>query len=244
MNSLASTASPSEFDAYAEDYENALQQGLSVSGESSDYFARHRVEWFSRRLHERGLPVPGGRGMDFGCGVGNSIPHLLQTLRLSQVVGLDISAQSLRIARSRFPSLPVEWNSPFHYASQMDRDLVYCNGVFHHIPLSDRGSAMQRIRDALAPGGILAFWENNPWNPGTRYIMRRIPFDRDAIPLSIPESKRLIAWSGLKILEVTTCFYFPKSLRRLRFLEPWLCKFPLGAQYCILAQRPCEVTST
>ena len=44
-----------------------------------------------------------------------------------------------------------------------------------------------RSGDALRPGGLFAFWENNPWNPGTRLVMSRIPFDRDAITLSALE---------------------------------------------------------
>ena len=41
-------------------------------------------------------------------------------------------------------------------------------------------NALRCIRRLLRPNGIFALWENNPWNPGTRLVMRRIPFDRDA----------------------------------------------------------------
>ena len=40
------------------------------------------------------------------------------------------------------------------------------------------------VRQGLRPGGVFALWENNPWNPGTRLVMRRIPFDRNAVLLS------------------------------------------------------------
>jgi len=44
-------------------------------------------------------------------------------------------------------------------------DLAYCNGVFHHIAPDARPEALAMIRDALKPGGLFAFWENNAWNP-------------------------------------------------------------------------------
>jgi len=66
-------------------------------------------------------------------------------------------------------------------------DLVICNGVFHHIPLQQRRDAVAFAFHSLRRGGVFAFWENNPWNPGTRLAMRRIPFDRDAIMISAPK---------------------------------------------------------
>ena len=41
------------FDRYAENYDAALDRGLSASGEGKEYFARGRVEWLARRLGER-----------------------------------------------------------------------------------------------------------------------------------------------------------------------------------------------
>ena len=35
----------SDFDVYATNYDDALAQGLSVSGEDKTYFARGRVQW-------------------------------------------------------------------------------------------------------------------------------------------------------------------------------------------------------
>jgi hypothetical protein len=56
------------FDGYAETYEAALAQGLSVSGEDKNYFARARVAWLAdclRPLHDQPRSV-----IDSGCGTG------------------------------------------------------------------------------------------------------------------------------------------------------------------------------
>ena len=115
---------------------------------------------------------------------------------------------------------------------------MFCNGEFHHIPPGERASAAGFIHRALRPGGMPAFWENNPWNLGTRYVMSRIPFDRDAIPLSPPEARHLLGECGLEIIRIDFLFLFPRCLDMFRFMEPSLSRFPLGAQYQILCCKP------
>src|SRR5207248_830247 len=93
------------------------------------------------------------------------------------------------------------------------------------------------VHRALRPGGLFALWENNPWNPGTRYVMRRIPFDRDAIVLSAREVRHLVEQSGFEVLRTDFLFIFPRALRWFRFLERPLSAWPLGAQYQVLCRR-------
>ena len=40
----------SAFDSYAAEYDAALQQGISVSGEGKDFFARGRIAWLAKIL--------------------------------------------------------------------------------------------------------------------------------------------------------------------------------------------------
>ncbi len=117
-------------------------------------------------------------------------------------------------------------------------DMAFCNGVFHHIPLAERADAVASVFQALRPGGLFAFWENNPWNPGTRYVMSRIPFDRNAITLPPPEARRLLRSGGFHVLRSDFLFYFPRALAALRIMEPVLRKLPLGAQYLVLCRKP------
>jgi len=119
-----------------------------------------------------------------------------------------------------------------------DFDLAFCNGVFHHIPLSERADAVNHVLRSLKPGGIFALWENNPWNPGTRYVMSKIPFDRDAITLAPPNARKLLHDGGFEILQTDFQFFFPRPLCWFRGLEPLLAKIPLGAQYQVLARKP------
>ena len=60
--------------------------------------------------------------------------------------------------------------------------------------------------------------------------MHRIPFDRDAIPLTPPEARRLLQAGGFEILRTDFLFLFPRMLKWLRGLETLLVRWPLGAQ--------------
>ncbi len=117
-------------------------------------------------------------------------------------------------------------------------DLAFCNGVFHHIPLGERAAVMRYIYNSLRPDGLFAFWENNPWNPGTRYVMSRIPFDREAIPLAPPQARELVRVCGFGVLRTDFLFILPRVLKWLRGLERRLARWALGAQYQVLRRKP------
>jgi len=226
---------PSEFDRYAANYDEALAKGISVSGEDKDFFARGRVEWLARRL--KSVSFEASSILDFGCGTGSATPHLSEVLKPHSVTGVDISEQSVALARKRFESGAVSFEVLRDFKPDSRFDLAFCNGVFHHIPLNERASAVKCVFSAVRPGGYFAFWENNPWNPGTRYVMNRIPFDRDAIMVSAPEARRLLSAGGFEVLRTDFLFIFPRVLSWLRGLEPSVSRLPLGAQYQVLCRK-------
>jgi hypothetical protein len=142
------------------------------------------------------------------------------------------------VAERNHGSPNVQFKLISEYKPRAEYSLAFCNGVFHHIPLGERSSAINYVFTALKPGGIFALWENNPWNPGTRLVMSRIPFDKDAITLTHLETRERLRSGGLEIIETDFAFYFPRSLSFLRPLEPAFRKVPLGAQYMVLARKP------
>lgn len=225
-----------EFDKYADGYADALQQGLKYSGEVSAYFAMARVRWLAGRLEQLGF-APRAL-LDFGCGTGASTPFFLSALNVIQVTGVDASPRLVDIATRAHGSGKARFVVRDDYQPNGRVDLVFCNGVFHHIPLSDRAEALAFVSRALSPGGLFAFWENNPWNPATRFVMSRIPFDRDAITISPAEARRLLRNAGFQIVRSDYLFLFPRVLRWLRPLERLVVGVPLGAQYLVLARKP------
>lgn len=225
-----------EFDAFAAQYDAALQQGLSASGENKDYFARGRLMWLAGRLEQ--MHFTAERVLDFGCGTGSAAPFLLECLHAKSILGVDVSESSLQIARRDHGAENIAYQLCRDERPDDAFDLAFCNGVFHHIPLTERADAVRYIWEALRPGGLFAFWENNPWNPATRYVMSRIPFDRDAITLSPPTARGLLTQGGFEILGTDFQFIFPRLLAPLRPLERLVAGLPFGAQYQILCRKP------
>ena len=223
-----------EFDEFASKFEETMERACAISGESPDFYAATRMQWCLRRLRPY-LPLE--RALDFGCGTGGSIGYFFNVLGCRSVVGIDPSAESLKVARQRHPSPDVHFSQPGDFVPSGNISLAFCNGVFHHIPPSERLDALGYIRGALSDNGIFAFWENNPWNPVVVYAMSLNEFDRNAETLSPSHSVRLLKHAGFRIITIDYCSFFPHFVRKLRGLEPALRWMPLGAQYLVLARR-------
>jgi SAM-dependent methyltransferase len=225
----------SSFDRYASDYDAALARGIALSGEEKEYFARGRTACVAEWVRQLGRPIE--TVLDFGCGTGTSVPLLLEALRPRRVVGVDPSVESIGIARTRYGGGCCEFYTNEEYRPDGRIDLAFCNGVFHHIAPAERSTALRYVHAVLAPGGIFAFWENNPLNPGTRYVMSRIPFDHDAVRMRAGQARVLLRQGGFTVLRTEFLFVFPRLLKALRWMEPRLSRFPLGAQYGILCRK-------
>lgn len=229
-------AAEQEFDAVAADYANQLEAGLSLTGEDMSYYADSRARWVARRLDQAGHRTR--TILDFGCGTGTATTYLLEATRAERLIGVDVSAESIRIARQQFAGPRASFGLIGDGIPERSVDLAFCNGVFHHIPPDERLASAAYIYRSLRGGGLFAFWENNPWNPGTRIVMRRIAFDRDAITLTPRQSRSLLARAGFRVLRTDFLFVFPSPLRWLRSIEPTIASLPLGGQYCILCRKP------
>ena len=228
------TQAPSEFDQYADDYDKALEQGIGISGEDKTYFAEGRVR-ILRECLDAGHSQP--VVLDFGCGTGQATPFLFAGLGASRVVGVDVSEGQLAVARRDHGSANAVFHPIDEFKPAGQIDVAFCNGVFHHIPRDQRAAMCGYIYRSLRAGGVFALWENNPWNPATHIVMRRIPFDRHAIMLSSTEAQRLVRAAGFEIVSVRFAFVFPRALRWLRWIEPLVARLPAGTQYQVLARK-------
>jgi SAM-dependent methyltransferase len=225
---------PAEFDRFADNYDECLNDALAASGETKEFFARERVEWLARCLKGSG---PSNNALDYGCGTGDTTRLLREILGSQSVVGLDVSTLSLGRARERHGG-HAQFFTFGEYVPDASIDVVYCNGVFHHIPVGERAAAVEYVFQCLRPGGIFALWENNPWNPGTQYVMYKCEFDHDAVKIDPPEAARLLRQGGFEVLRKDFRFFFPRALKVMRPAESLLVKVPLGGQYQVLARKP------
>jgi len=225
-----------EFDRYAMSYDEDLERALSVSGEDKNYFCDGRMKCLGKWLLKKGITAKSV--LDYGCGTGSATPYVFQHLGAERLVGSDVSAASIEVARAAHSGEKAVFRLTGE-GGEREFDVAFCNGVFHHIVPSMRAAALNEIRASLRPGGVFAMFENNPWNPGTRYVMSRCAFDCDAMPLSPPEARRIMRDAGFEVVASPRyLFVFPRVLRIFRFLESALSPLPLGAQYVVMGVKP------
>lgn len=219
-----------DFDQYAERYEAILAAQTNFFDGDSNYFARYKIE-----LTQQIIGDPVSAVLDFGCGIGRSLPHLREIFPDADIVGCDPSAESLAIAREQNPTcrfMPMEALDP-----DCKFDLVLASCVFHHIPPQDRQTAIRYCCSRLKEGGQLIIFEHNPINPVTRRLVKNCPFDADAVLLSMRETVALMCNEHLKVDESSYCLFFPQPLAALRPFEKYLRWLPMGGQYFVCASN-------
>jgi SAM-dependent methyltransferase len=120
---------------------------------------------------------PGMRLLDVGCGPGSITRGLAERLAPGQVIGLDLSRETLEAAREDaaargLDNLRYEEGSvyalPFPDGSF---DVAYAHQVFQH--LRERGAALREMLRVVRPGGLIALrdvdwgtavhWPRDPW---------------------------------------------------------------------------------
>jgi SAM-dependent methyltransferase len=226
-----------EFDKFAEEYLATHRTNLAVTGESPDYFARYKIVEVARRLKK--LRLSPQRVLDFGCGIGNSAPHLRTAFPSAQITGVDVSEKSLAVARARFPGAAefVAYDPAGAPPGPAEGyDLIFSACVFHHIEAAEHVALFRKLREQLAPGGVMAIFEHNPVNPVSRYIVATCPFDENAVLIPARELARRQRQAGFSQVSVTYTGFFPGALKSLRSFEPLLGKAPFGAQYYTIAR--------
>ncbi|NGX51196.1 MAG: Trans-aconitate 2-methyltransferase [Chlamydiae bacterium] len=221
-----------DFDEYTDNYEELLEDQLSFFSSSRDYFSAYKVQLLKRSLDRTPKKI-----LDFGCGIGLSLPHLLEAFQGSEIYGSDISLKSLESARQNYPKVTILDTLE---ESSESFDLIFLAGVIHHVPPRDRPLVMQQIQSLLTPGGEVCIFEHNPFNPITRRIVSNCPFDKGVVLVPKQELKRLMKAISIEPTKSEYCLFFPASLRALRAAERFLSWLPLGGQYFVMGKKSDE----
>ncbi|MBR1216916.1 class I SAM-dependent methyltransferase [Bradyrhizobium sp. U87765 SZCCT0131] len=135
---------------------------------STPFRALRRNSWFATQAERVGAK----RILEIGCGTGEAAAHVAASTT-AEVVGIDISDAFLQTARANHqaPNLSFEKFDLFNDDPKIfgDFDLIYGNGILHHLVLR-LDSVLRILRDMTRPGGGLAFIEPNLMNPYCAFI--------------------------------------------------------------------------
>lgn len=229
-----------EFDKFADEYRSMHRSSIRFSGEEPAYFAEYKIADIAReytRLH--GRPAGHPKILDFGAGVGGSVPYVAKYFPVSSLTCIDPSERSLEVASSRFP-LAASYRQfdgstiPFPDESF---DIAYAMCVFHHIDAHDHVALMRELRRVLKPAGMLFVFEHNPYNPLTVRVVRDCPFDENAVLITGAELARRLTLAGFSRPRIRYRVFLPHFLRLLRPLEAALRSVPFGAQYYAMSGK-------
>lgn len=226
-----------EFDKFAEEYRRLHAANIRASGETPEYFAEYKVREVARALLARGEHPR--RILDFGAGVGTSVPYFRDYIPDASLTCLDVSEKCLDVGRSRFAGA-AEFRGfdgrmiPFETGTF---DVAFAACVFHHIDAEQQAGLLRELRRVLRTGGTLIVYEHNPLNPLTLHAVNTCPFDERATLVPAATMMLRIRSAGFARLERRFVVFFPSALRVLRPLERFLAWCPLGAQYSVFATK-------
>lgn len=220
------------FDQHSVDYSHEVNQALAVVGLEHGFFFEAKVRQILEarsRLSEKGAV----RVLEIGCGVG-LLQQRLGSL-LTNVWGIDPSIASLALAERNGRLVAADGlGIPF---ADESFHLVIAVCVLHHVRVDQRAAFLAEAARVTRRGGLLLLCEHNPWNPLTRLVVGRCAFDRDAVLLTLAESRRRLADAGLTEIRSRYILFFPWRGAIWRRLESLLALIPLGGQYVVDASR-------
>ena len=228
--------SRAEFDQYAVDYYDQHKKNILISGESPDFFSEYKIKDLAKNINYLGMKS--NSILDFGSGIGNSVPFFRKYFPYHKLTCADVSVVSNDFAQDRYPGhedyVVIRDRIPLPSESQ---DIVFSACVFHHITSEKRAFWLGEINRVLKPNGVLAIYEHNPLNPLTLYAVNTCPLDENAELIFAMGFTKLFSADQWTSVGVGYKVFFPSFLSFFRFIEDYIEWLPLGAQYRLLATK-------
>jgi ubiquinone/menaquinone biosynthesis C-methylase UbiE len=163
--------------------------------------------------------APGQRVLDYCCGTG--LNSLFIARCGADVVGIDLSTESLQAARARLGGEQLGERSRFVVTDAErtafgDRtfDVILCNGVLHHL---DSRVAFAELRRILKPDGSIFCVEALAHNPVFQLYRRLTPHMRTAWERDHILSRRQISLARRHFGSVETHFFHLAGLLAVPF---------------------------
>ncbi|MFX4314790.1 class I SAM-dependent methyltransferase [Enterobacter sp. 63] len=124
------------------------------------YYQNHAQDFFDGTVNVNMTPLyeaftrhltPGSRVLDAGCGSGRDAKAFHELGY--QVDAFDASSAMVELARQH-SGLPVQLMSFSEIDGKAQYDGIWCCASLLHVPSSELPAVMQKLADALKPGGV------------------------------------------------------------------------------------------
>lgn len=139
--------------------------------------------------------APGARVLDAGCGSGRDAKAFMEMGY--QVEAFDASSALVEMARAH-TGLPVQLMTFAHVAWKAEFDGIWCCASLLHVPAVELPGVMQKIADALKPGGV--WYVSFKYGNGEREVDGRRFTDMDEEGLrrmveAVPDTEIQALWT-------------------------------------------------
>jgi ubiquinone/menaquinone biosynthesis C-methylase UbiE len=219
-----------EFDRYRENYDDAVNRAIAFSGQKVESFTRAKAHDLLRTIATRFESANRLNLLDVGCGIGNYHPFLAPVV--GTVSGVDVSRACIDRARERNPavSYSVYDGDRLPYPDRQF-DVTFCICVLHHVPTERWQQFVDDMRRVTRAGGLIVVYEHNPRHPLTRKVVRDCEFDKDAVLLTMAQSRRLLESAGCSDVTTRSILTLPPFGGLAESLDRLFARLPFGSQY-------------
>lgn len=225
-----------DFNRYRDTYREDIKKAVSFTGLDVDFFTEVKA---NRLLHiaEKFLGDPGRlRVLDVGCGIGMTDNFLAP--HFEEMHGVDVAGDLIEKAAQINPSVYYhEYDGDVLPFSDASFDLVFAICVMHHLPHDVWMLFLKELKRVTKKGCLTVIFEHNPFNPITRLVVSRTPFDADALLITRKKMKDLLVGSGLEVVEQKYMLFFPFRRPLFASIEKNIGWLPLGAQYYVAGRK-------
>lgn len=174
--------------------------------------------------------VPDGlKVLEFGCGIGD----LLASLNPSKGVGVDISEEMIKLARSRHPQIEYHVGDALEYKSDEKFDYIIASDLIND--LKDVEEFFRKLHEfSTSRTRLVINFYNNLWKPILR-IAEIFGFKSPTPPqnwLSTQDVENLLYLAGWEVIQVETKILLPVKIPVLsKLINRWLA--PLLRNVCL-----------
>ncbi len=218
------------------DYKAEVNSSIGFSGLSVDFFAESKAAWLLELAAAWFPDRESISTIDVGCGVG--VIHPFVRKDLGRLVGVDVSEEATAQAARNNPEKAYVVCDGRHLPfTDTSFDLCFTTCVMHHVPPEQWLGFLSEMHRITSPGGGVAIFEHNPFNPVTRFAVSRCEFDEDAILLRATTLRKLITEVGFCEPSIRYITFIPSRAHWVHRVERMLGFLPLGAQYLVTARR-------
>lgn len=230
------------FDKFAKNYDEGHAEAVKMSGFEPAYFHEYKCREIADYLRSKGLLDKRLKLLNYGCGTGSSEKYIKKYLPNASVYSIDVSEESIKVAREANKDLTDVTFEPFNGLTipfDIEFDVIFIANVFHHIRHEKHVDILKTLHNKLRKDGLLFIFELNPLNPLTMWvaIQNDYKFDKDAKLLNPFYAKGILTKAGFCKREIRFTIFFPQFMLFLIPYEKYLSKLPIGAHYYFAAQR-------